>query len=60
MLAKQEVIRIIESLPENIAFNEIVNTLAIIDGDRRAADDIYCGRVSSTEQMLEALLLPES
>ncbi|MDR2355564.1 MAG: hypothetical protein LBE16_05140 [Clostridiales Family XIII bacterium] len=60
MSVKQDVIGIVESLPDSVAFDEIVNTLAVICGDRRAADDICRGRVSGTEQMLEALLLPES
>jgi hypothetical protein len=60
MLAKNEVIDIVEALPENIAFDEIVSTLAVIGSDRRATDDIRCGRVRNTERMLESLLLPEA
>ncbi|MDR2088410.1 MAG: hypothetical protein LBP73_03535 [Clostridiales Family XIII bacterium] len=60
MLAKQEVISIVETLPEDIAFDEIVNALAVVNSGRRAAEDIRCGRMMHTEQMLDGLLLPES
>lgn len=50
MLAKQEVMNALQSMPETISFAEIKETVEIIEANRRALEDIKAGRVYSTEE----------
>ena len=59
MPAKQEIIRIVTSLPEDMNFDDILRTLSIINSDRRAMEDIQQGKVFTDEQVLKNLLLPQ-
>ncbi|GHS97584.1 hypothetical protein AGMMS50276_17900 [Synergistales bacterium] len=47
--AKQQVLKLVGSLPENISYEDIIQTLSICRGDLRAQTDIQEGRYYDTE-----------
>jgi hypothetical protein len=57
--AKEEILQIVETLPETMSFDEIMKTLSLRQSDEHAMDDIRQGRVYTPEQLLRDLLLPE-
>ena len=50
MLAKQEVINALQSMPETISFAEIKETVEIVEANSRAMEDIKAGRVYTTSE----------
>ena len=48
MLAKYEVINALQTMPETISFTEIIETIEILEANRRAMVDIEAGRVYDT------------
>jgi hypothetical protein len=55
MLAKEQVLEIVSSLPANISFDEILKTLSIIQSDQKAEADIKAGRIYTTKQAKERI-----
>ena len=46
---KQRVLELVSAMPENVSYEEIVQTLRIWFSDKKASDDINNGRFYSTE-----------
>ena len=52
MPAKQKAIDVIASMPENINFEDIIQTLIILRLNEKAMEDIREGRVYSTDEAM--------
>ena len=50
MIAKQEVINVLRSMPDDVSYSDIMDTVEIIHANRNAMKDIIAGKTHSTEE----------